>query len=513
LGLELLDKESAAWPRLVHEQIAKATEKARRHRACERVKLYRDDYRRLLEEMLQRVFREKEVYRRIETLLEMIGGTSFLKRVADEIGRPLYARAPVRRVVTKQGDAKRAQEAYNAMLAEMDANSRMDTMARLVTANAAAFGFVRYVDGVGLQLDVVTPDMLTVVPHPQSGTRELAIAYVSQWHEDRPYKHVVWDDQRYFEIGPQGGLHGKIQPHDFGMLPWVAVHQRGRTCHYWQETVGEDLVSQTKQSMFLDCIVVKKIYSQSHIQLAYVGDLDGMIKDQVTDEHNVLLAHGAQGSFQTLNLESNPEKILAVKAANEASVAANHGINRDRLNQKASAPADDAGLQERVAELAAVMVAAELRLFEVVKRVSREHPDWAGAIPADAQLLVDLGQVHNRVDRPTLLSTRKEERSMGYRSVIDDVLEDNPELGGDREKALAIIDEKMAEEALYIERRRALNVAKDASADEPGQSAEKNGAMGPAVRDGKMSKDEAAERADKGSPPADDSTRDRLPND
>ena len=57
------------------------------------------------------------------------------------------------------------------------------------------------------------------------------------------------------------------------------------------------------------------------------------------------------------------------------------------------------------------------------------------------------------------------------------------------------IDEKMAEEAVIIARRRALNIPADATADEPGQDPQHNGAMGPKVRSGAMTRDEAAAQA------------------
>jgi hypothetical protein len=115
---------------------------------------------------------------------------------------------------------------------------------------------------------------------------------------------------------------------------------------------------------------------------------------------------------------------------------------------------------------------------------------------------VDLGQLFNRVDRETQLRIRREECSRGLRSRVDDVLEDNPEYGGDRALALAHLVEKSEEESVVVAKQRALNMPADADGENMGQNPSANGAMGPRVRDGEMSRDEAAERAENGDPEA-----------
>lgn len=489
------------WANYVGEKISAREESSRRAEATERVKLYRTDYKAIIAWTLSQIFTEWEVYRRLERLLPIIGGASFLRRVANEVGRPLYAAPPTRRVILgpSGGDVGRAQEAYNAMAEEMQLNAQMDTVARMLTPSAAMFAFPRYVEDLGqMVLDVMTPDMVTVIPHPDVPTRALAIAYATEWMNGKATEHVVWDNARNFRVGPRSGyVRSSLKPSNFGLLPIVEIHQPGRTCHYWQDTFAEDLVSQAKQSLFMDCVIVRKVKTQSHRQTSYIGDSGNFVKGQVLDEESVI--HAEAGTISVLDFESDPTKVLETKLANEANVAAAYGINRDRLNQRTTSPADDVGLKQRVAELAAVLVPAEVRLFEIVKTVSREHPKYAGHIPHDARLLVDLGDIHDRVDRMTQLNIREKERSMGYRSVVDDVLEDHPAIW-DRATAEKFSVDKMAEEARFIEKRRALNVPADATVDEPGQDAAKNGAMGPKVRDGEMTRDEANEAARKGTP-------------
>lgn len=491
MGLEQIGKTAEEWIKAVTDHTNRPLEILRREKTAERVALYRDAYERSLDRIITQVFTEAQVVDRLRSLAPLVGGTSFIKRVAGDLARPLYARAPLRRL-DNATDA--AQVTYSEIAREMRLNARMDEIAHLLVAANDVFAFVRFVPDKGLRLDILTGADTWTIPHPEVPTEPLAVVYERCNRADpRVKERVVWDDKRYFAIDKEGNLVSQVVEHGLGILPIIDIHRTERLADFYDCDSGYDLVSQTRNSLFLDLIVLKKIKSQSHIQLYFSGDTTGFIKDQVTDEESVLISQG-QGNLGTINLESDPSRIMAVKTANETLVKGNYGLAEERTEE------GDVGLRERVAELASILVDAEQRICKVVQAVSRES-SHAGKIPDSAVLRVDLGTIHHRVDRKAQLEIRDTERSMGYRSVVDDVLEDNPEFDGDEATALKWIDEKMKQEAVYIARRRALNISEDANSKEPGQSPEANGAMGPAVRDGKISKDDAAKAAKQGEEP------------
>jgi hypothetical protein len=485
MGLELLSANPKDWIDTIQSLVNDKDEVCRRETTQERVCLYRDDYRLSLEKIIDNVFVHAQVRQRLKSLVPLVGGTSFIKRVADELARPLYARAPVR----KFADGTPEEGEALALLGEkLEINSRMDDVARLLVAANSVFALCRYVEGFGLRLDVLTGADVWVIPHPSVPTAPLAIIYErASRYDPGVTERVIWDDTRYFALDVEGRPASNIIEHNLGCLPIVDIHQKGRTTEYWDEYKGMDLVSQTKNSMFYDLMVLKKTKAQSHIQLTFSGDSTGFSKDQVSDDESVLISNGA-GQINTLNLESDPSKIIAAKKANEDLVKSNYGLVAE----------DDTGLKARVAELASVLVPAEQRIYKVFQKVSQVDTELAGSLPDNRKLIVDLGTIHHRVDRETQLRIRETEAKRGYRSGVDDVLEDNPELGGDRELALRWIDERMKEEAVIILRRRALNIPEDGSVGSPGQNPEDNGKLGPAVRDGVISKDQASEIATKG---------------
>lgn len=490
--------------KLVQDVVGSQKDRVRRMQMAERVRLYRDDYQQILCGRLAQIFREPQVYLRIEALVSLVGGTSFLKRVCDELGRPLYAQTPQRRIVDAEGkDDPVSQAAWIKAARSMALDVQLDLMARLVTCCNTVFGLVRYLDDLGLVLEVMTPNQVSVVPHPMVATRAAAISYVTKTDaQGRATQSVVWDDRQWFTVDGDGKQLGAVTPHPFGCIPILEVHRGRRWGEYWDVTTGEDLVAQTKSSMLYDLIVLKKIKAQSHRQLTFSGDTAGFSKDQVSDEESVLMTNG-MGKLDVLNLESDPTKVLAARESGETVCAANYGISRDRLNQKVTQVGDDVALRERVEELAQIMAKAEREVFQIGRAVLGISAPPEDRVAEDAKILVDLGDLSDRVDRMTQLQTRREAKSQGIRSAVDDVLDDNPEFGGDRDLGMKFIDQKLSEQALVIMRMRALNIPENANIKEPGQMPETNGRMGPAVRDGIMTRDQAAAQAKTGPMPTD----------
>jgi hypothetical protein len=144
---------------------------------------------------------------------------------------------------------------------------------------------------------------------------------------------------------------------------------------------------------------------------------------------------------------------------------------------------------------------AEEDTYDLLQRLSK-----AGESPIvdGLHFAVDYRAMSHRMDPMEELAYWKELRANGLRSIVDDALALNPELDTEAE-AWEEITRNMADEAVYITQRRALNIADDASVETPGQNPKTNGAMGPKVKSGEMTRDEAAAQAKDGPPPKSDS--------
>jgi hypothetical protein len=496
MGLELLagDGGSAQFDlrlavRQVLEVITSPDETMRRACMKRRVCLYRDDFETVLQEQFGIVFRNEAIRLRFYQLARLSGASSFLKRVSDEVARPVYATPPVRRVylpgeMVDPADRRVSpmQAQWNEIADQAGVDETMDLVARLLVACSPVFIIGRSVPELGVTFDVATGDCVSVIPDPRKPTRALAIVYDKVVYGRTMY--VVVDDTRTFTITPSGQVAAPPVEHGLGRLPVVEAHRRGRWGCYWDKQ-GQDLESAALRLMVLDAIILKKHLSQSHIQLAYTGETAGVAKEQVLDEDTILMFDGA-GQLTPIDLQADPEALLKTKDATETTTGANYGLSRDRLNQKANEGDDDA-LNERTAEVMAVMSRVEADAFDLAKRLD-------GRLPPEAKLRPDYRALSHRMKPTEELALWKEQRAMGLRSIVDDVYAMNPELTS-REEAWDEINRNMADEAVWLEQRKALNISEDANALQPGQTAKENGAMGPAVRDKKMSKDEAADNA------------------
>lgn len=486
-----LSEISAAPSVTAWAEIRAQSEIHRRLLAQRRLDIYGDNYEHILLDLVASIYETAEVKAQLRPFAPLAVANSLLKRVVNEIARPIYARPPRRKVPS-------ANDAYKKIARETHLNRVMNAAIRRTQAVNTVFLFVRYIAGSGMAVDIMTPAQVTVIRDPRRPTRALAIAYEKDVDTAAgPAKHwVVWDNEVHFEIDGNGYLFDGPTKHGLGRMPMVVMHLQEPIGTFWSEAMtGTDLEVAAEQVAYINALVLKLHYCQGEKGVASFGD-GGEAHDQTLDGLNII--HFPSGTtLQELNLVTDPGHYLATKAEIETTVAANYGISRARLNQTRDAADDDAALQERTAELMQVAYEAEIDLFEVIKLVSQQHEDPALRLPLDATLELDFGQLGNRTDRKTQLEVRKLERNMGVRNVLDDLMEDNPEIL-DEDAAWRELDENMAAEAEFVRRRRALAIPEDVTVDEPGQDAADNGAMGPKVRDGEMTKDEAADQAAKG---------------
>ncbi len=467
--------------------------KRRRADARRRRDIYTDNSLRVVQNDAARIY-TPEVFQKVLPFLEFAQANSLLKRVVDEIARPVYARAPLRRV---QPDS--AQAAYKDIVEQVRLDRVMRHASRLTLVHNDLLLVPDWLPDWGHCVHTLTPDLCEVIPHPNDPAWALAFMYlVDTSVRGRNEKALrVSDDQVTFLVGLDGQPLLLERPHMLGRLPAVEVHRTERLDSYWDEHGGADLESASRQVALLNMMLLRLQKDQSHLQIAHIGDAQSMSKPQIIDQLSVLHFEsggaGGTSNVQVLNLQATPANYIATIEKIENTVAANYGISRSRLNQEMNQllETDDA-LYERTSELAEVMRDAEVDLFRLLVQVADVNP--GPTLGGDATVEIDFGALATRGDRKKQLEIRATERSQGVRSVLDDIKEDNPEIHTD-EAAWEKLDRNLEAEAEFIRRRRALNIPEDASTDAPGQDPAVNGAMGPAVRDGKMTRDEARAKA------------------
>jgi hypothetical protein len=444
---------------------------------------------------------------------ELAGSQSLFKRIVDEIARPVYA-VPPRRQVFRQEQAVETrlpsadeiikdvpeQEAASELWAECRIDRRMDLLARLMVAHNHAFGMFRLVsDGEGkdsrLVLDVMTPENVTVIPHPDDLAKMIGFIYdTTVFLDGKPQTaHVYWDDSVTFRFTNKNGNGALISmpdgksfwEHDYGRIPVFEVHKSERWGEYWDETSGNDMVQGQQSIMMLMTQLLRMQKGQSWRQMVVTGDMNAIPKDQLLDEEGAF--QGPEGTnVQAIDLATPPDHFWTTIEKISTATSANHGVSRERLNQKTESQ-NEQGLLERRAEIIATMASAEKDAFEILKAISQNHPKHK--LADDLRFRVDFVEVEALGDKEKLMNIWDGSSSRGLSNVLDNIKQLNPEIRTDKE-AIAELMRNLAIKKYEVDLKREMNMPSDGV----GFSPEVNGSTGPLVRDGVISPDQIRER-------------------
>lgn len=472
-------------------------ENTRRQRARQRVDLYYDKSGDVLHERMAPLFHASshEKRQRQMRFASFASAMSIFRRVVNEVATPVYNPPPLRVVMDSSGaDAdKEANAAYFSLCTSGRLNQRMDLACRLLHACNDVILHPKFSRSLNrLVVDVLTPATCSVVKHPDDPSVPIAVVYL-----DGNGEWCYWDDAEAFKVNKNGAVTYVMPTGEHpGVLPFLEIHARERLGHFWDEDTGEDLVNAQMTVGFLLAQAVRLHHTQGHTMIAVSGgDPSEFPNGQILDPENPIFS-GQGNNISAIHNPADASSLLRTAETVAMSAAANYGLSRERMNAAVTQPTDQAAMYERRYEAVQVMADAEVRLFDLVRKIMGSEL----AVPADAVLSVDFPDISAKGDRKSQLDVREQERHMGIRSVLDDALEDNPELGTDRDAARAHVDKRLAEEAWYVERRRALGISGDFGPATPGQTQQANGAMGPAVRDGLMTKDDASKQSETGPP-------------
>lgn len=489
---------------VVQNILGNEEDKERRRQARRRLMLYRDCSGKVLSDELHSIVKNKARRERIEAFAWLANALSAFKRITNDRAAPVYATPPVRKV----GDDERDQLAYKALVEESSLNARMDLALRFVHAMNAAALFVRYVPRLGLVTQVISPEAFSVIPDPDDPVRELAVIYdrkVVMSDGSTRLHRVLWDDEVAIQIDENGHLYPGLtdatgQPafelnegngHP-GVLPFVVMHLTERAGSYWDSTTGDDLAAGQTGIGFVGAATLRLVNTQGHTQLALNtapgGDPGTMPKGQPMDQESPLIA-GEGNSLSVLHNPTDPSSHLKVAEHIITALERNYGLGVDNFHS----------LLEHREQAIKIAADGERRMFALYKIISRAHKDPARRLSVAAELrALDFAEISHRVERQKLLDIWEREMQLGVRNYLDNVMQDNPELAGDEEKAEAELERNLEINTKWKARFRALDMPANGNIMQPGLPPPVNGALGPAVRDGLISRDVPADLAKNG---------------
>lgn len=454
---------------------------ARREKAAARLALYRDDFKREIELLIEKVYSHKDVRADRERMAQMVGFLNVPKRITDEVAS-LYDIPAKRRFADDQ-----QAERFTAVERELDLHSVMKEAHRLCFwLNNVLLWHVDRGGGTKRTLRIVTPDRFDVVPNPTDALDLVAViidcapAWVpSLLTNTAALPHwEIWDSEVRIVVNGAGRII-EAKPHGQGRIPGVLMSSRLPVDRLLEDRAGEDIYCAARAVLFLNLCTLSLSLDASEQQPWLRGVLSEMAADQAKTAGRALaLPPGVE--IGSLDLVTDPDHLLKVVRHTIASVAQSYGMSYEQFTfQETADTASGKAYTVRRQKLTEMRIAQRQRALVHERDVSdllgypdAQAPDFhEQEVPTDPLEEMDLfdRRCARGLDNPIAYLQRKD---------TDLSVEDATR------RFLANITVT----AWLFTLLRMKNLSLTGTAGAPGQTPEENGAMGPQAKDDANSK-------------------------
>lgn len=302
---------------------------ARRQRAADRLRLYRDDAAGQIESIIKTVYTHATVREERQRLVSMAAFQNVPKRITDEVAS-LYALPAKRRFV----DAARAQE-FGAVERALDLHSVMKEAHRLcfLLNNVLLW----HLDRGARSLRIVTPDRFDVIENPADALDMVAVlldvapAWVPSTANRVLLPHYeLWDSEVKIVIDGRGQIIGSPVEHGLGRIPGTLWSSRMPVDRLLDDRPGEDIFQAARAVLFLNLLLLSLSHSSSERQPYFRGALAEMAADQ-PQTAGVPFALPPNVDVGTLDLVTDPDHLLKVARHVVAAVAQSYGMSYEQF--------------------------------------------------------------------------------------------------------------------------------------------------------------------------------------
>ncbi len=332
------------------------------------------------------------------------------------------------------------------------------------------------------KLRVVTADLFDAIPTPGDELAEAGLLIdaapttIFQGEAKLKLPHwEVWDDTYRYLINGQGHLVRRDGfpvnapiAHGLGRIPGVLFHFREPTVSILDASATADIESAHLGVALLEVMIMRLSKAQGEQQPVLSGPLAGLVKGQsMNGEKPLVLPPEVVASM--LNMVTDPEHYLKVKKAKLTGVGLTWGMSYEDVMRE-QAPTSGREFEARRRKL------TELR-NQQRRRGKRNERATASLMGFDAKgMRTDYQEQAVPQDATEKVSLYEQKAKLGLDSPIAYLQREDPDLS--RAEVVDLLKRNLAEYGAYITWVRALNLPTDANANNPGQSAEQNGALG-----------------------------------
>lgn len=469
--------------RYLRENCGTDADKKREERHILRDDLYNDGGVKQMEELIEQVFKKREVKDRRKQWVKFARFNNAIKRIVNELST-VYAEPAIRFVGAEADQEKYAD--VQRMARQDEQMVRVGRMFNLHPAIAVGFRLRQIEDGTREPvIDVATPSTFRVVLHPFDSTRVMGVLIRLRYRPAISLKlvpsWVLWTDHESCKFTEDfTAIPGTYSEHGLGVNPWTIVTKQPAVPGFWPGEDGESLVAAQMSIWFANVCMLKETKSATNVPTLQ-GDMTAAARDQAADSEDILeLPEGT--TVSTLDNSMDLSLFRDTSAQILDDVANNYGLSTNLLRHQGVQSAEARELMRVPLRELRKQQQIPLREFERIfaaKQAAIIGVDWPEMAFSVEGWGIDFADPQTPLTPTESLALFEKLRAAGLHNSVDYIVEQNPDMT--EESAWREIERN-----IRIETRRnvlmrplaAINGGPAVTfADDP-RSAESNGAMG-----------------------------------
>lgn len=385
------------------------------------------------------------------------------KRICREVSM-VYKDDPTRKV-TPKGNDKRFQE----IVQQMRLNPKMQKVNYYLNGLNDLI-LLPAVSGNTLDLNIFTPDRVTVFEDVDNPTKINALA-IEDWYWDKdgkkhtvyyfwsPTRHFVLDEQFRIEkvIGNEEMLNpywqhnrvfeGDQLKQDF-FYPFVFAHNTERTHSFWDESSGNELFEATKN------LAIKKTFTYFMFPMQFK---QMAVKNQTIDTGAQSLKNPqiksplhvlqTNGDTTVLDWQSQLDQLKNAIESDLYQIGSNYGVSAENFKLTATATSGFARMiaKERLLEIRAEQVKnyrnIEQEIFKTITLANNIY-SLGETISESGKFVIDFKEPEFPNDPMSELSVMEKEMTLGLTNILEVIKKKNPDIKTD-EEAMVILEKNL----------------------------------------------------------------------
>lgn len=413
----------------------------RRVQFGERKNILKDHMKPIIDKQLSYMF-SQDTYQDMRPYIDVTN--NLMRRVIREISN-VYSEEPARMITPKS-----AQKRFEETIAEINYNEKLARGNYLLNGmNDLLFQVVTL--GGGIDINILTPDMITVFENQDNPTvldavliedyyYDAAGTKITQWIYWSPTRHFIVDKD--FKIRSVDGNEGLENPYRAinimtdHFYPFVDVHASDRENCFFDAYTGMDLVEATKliaiQSTFRNFMIPMQ-FKQIAVKMQGVDEGKTLKNNQVKSPQHILTGNG---DMQVLDWQSDLKQIGEQIQNQIFAVASNYGISAENFKLSAAPVSGFARMvaKERLMEIREEQIkiwrTVEERLFDAIRTANNLY-SIGNQIPESAKFAIDFAEPRGIEDPMAMIQIVKEKMQLGIINLLQVIKDENPDLKTD----------------------------------------------------------------------------------